>query len=116
IAHHGARHRGGKAMSDITSVEAPANGRFSAGGRKLDWLARAGLPLMILAVVVFGTLTSPVFFTVGNFLNVLTNMSIVGIVVVAMTYVLVVGGLADLSVPATIACGAILSLALQQTL
>ena len=30
-----------------------------------------------------------------------------------MTFVLVVGGLADLSVPATIACGAILSLALQ---
>ena len=40
-------------------------------------------------------------------------MAIVGIVVVGMTFVLVAGGLADLSVPATIACGAILSLALQ---
>src|SRR5690606_20656886 len=38
---------------------------------------------------------------------------IIGIVVIGMTFVLVVGGLADLSVPATVACGAILSLALQ---
>jgi ribose transport system permease protein len=56
------------------------------------------------------------FLTSGNFLNVLTSMSIIGIIVVGMTFVLVVGGLADLSVPATIACGAILSLALQPIL
>jgi ribose/xylose/arabinose/galactoside ABC-type transport system permease subunit len=105
-------------MSDATSVvQQPSSGaRFSRASRYLDLVARGGLPFIILAVIVFGSLTSPVFFTTGNFLNVLTNMSIVGIVVVAMTYVLVVGGLADLSVPATIACGAILSLALQTQL
>jgi ribose transport system permease protein len=105
-------------MSDLTSAaqQPAAGGRFSRSSRYLDVLARAGLPVIILAVILFGTLTSPVFFTAGNFLNVLTNMSIVGIVVVAMTYVLVVGGLADLSVPATIACGAILSLGLQTSL
>lgn len=75
--------------------------------------SRGGLLLAILAVAVVGALTSPMFLTSGNLLNVLTNMSIIGIVVVGMTFVLVVGGLADLSVPATIACGAILSLALQ---
>ncbi|SLN18007.1 ABC transporter permease [Roseisalinus antarcticus] len=64
-------------------------------------------------MLVYGTLSSPVFLTTGNFVNVFTSMAIVGIVVVGMTFVLVVGGLADLSVPATIACGAILSLALQ---
>ena len=105
-------------MSDISST-APTgtpDSRFSGAGRYLDVVARGGLPFIILVVIVFGSLTSPVFFTTGNLLNVLTNMSIVGIVVVAMTYVLVVGGLADLSVPATIACGAILSLALQASL
>lgn len=105
-------------MSDIspTAPTAATDGRFSGAGRYLDLVARGGLPFIILVVIVFGSLTSPVFFTTGNLLNVLTNMSIVGIVVVAMTYVLVVGGLADLSVPATIACGAILSLALQSSL
>ncbi|EYD77392.1 Ribose ABC transport system, permease protein RbsC [Rubellimicrobium mesophilum DSM 19309] len=49
-------------------------------------------------------------------LNVLTSMSIIGVVVVAMTFVLVAGGLADLSVPATVATGAILSLAFQPVL
>lgn len=76
-------------------------------------ISQGGLSLAIIAVLIAGTLSSPMFLTSGNLLNVLTNMSIIGIVVVGMTFVLVSGGLADLSVPATIACGAILSLALQ---
>lgn len=77
---------------------------------------RGGLFLAIVAVAIFGALTSEMFLTSGNLLNVLTNMSIIGIVVVGMTFVLVSGGLADLSVPATIACGAIISLAMQPVL
>lgn len=77
---------------------------------------RGGLVLAIICVGVVGAMSSPMFLTSGNLLNVLTNMSIIGIIVVGMTFVLVVGGLADLSVPATIACGAILSLALQPML
>jgi ribose transport system permease protein len=90
-----------------------SNTRFSRGNKLVDLLSRAGLPIAILAVILYGSLNSPVFFTAGNLVNVLTSMAIVGIVVVGMTFVLVAGGLADLSVPATIACGAILSLALQ---
>lgn len=89
------------------------NERFRGGSPLVDLLSRGGLAIAILAVLIYGSLASPVFFTAGNFVNVLTSMAIVGIVVVGMTFVLVVGGLADLSVPATIACGAILSLALQ---
>ncbi|RUX37533.1 ABC transporter permease, partial [Mesorhizobium sp. M7A.F.Ca.CA.001.06.1.1] len=89
------------------------NDRFTRGSRLVDVLSKAGLAFAIVAVMLYGSLVSPAFFTSGNLLNVLTSMSIVGIVVVGMTFVLVVGGLADLSVPATIACGAILSLGLQ---
>ncbi|UCI12646.1 MULTISPECIES: ABC transporter permease [unclassified Mesorhizobium] len=89
------------------------NDRFTRGSRLADVLSKAGLGFAILAVVLYGSFVSPAFFTTGNLLNVLTSMSIVGIVVVGMTFVLVAGGLADLSVPATIACGAILSLGLQ---
>ncbi|RUZ55530.1 ABC transporter permease, partial [Mesorhizobium sp. M7A.F.Ca.CA.004.05.2.1] len=89
------------------------NDRFTRGSRLIGVLSKAGLAFAILAVMLYGSFVSPAFFTSGNLLNVLTSMSIVGIVVVGMTFVLVVGGLADLSVPATIACGAILSLGLQ---
>lgn len=94
-------------------VNTELNARFDKGSKLVALLSRGGLALAILGVIVYGALASPVFLTVGNFVNVFTSMSIVGIVVVGMTFVLVVGGLADLSVPATIACGAILALALQ---
>lgn len=97
----------------IQMQQGTANERFRSGSPLFDLLSRGGLAIAILAVLIYGSLASPVFFTAGNFVNVLTSMAIVGIVVVGMTFVLVVGGLADLSVPATIACGAILSLALQ---
>ena len=102
-------------MTDIVSSmrHDRSDSRFSRGSKLVGLLSRAGLPIAILVVVLYGSLSSPVFFTVGNLVNVLTSMAIVGVVVVGMTFVLVVGGLADLSVPATIACGAILSLALQ---
>lgn len=87
--------------------------RFNRGSKFVELLSRAGLGLAILAVVAYGSLTSPAFLTAENIVNILTSMAIVGIVVVGMTFVLAAGGLADLSVPATIACGAILSLALQ---
>ncbi|MDG4648682.1 ABC transporter permease [Roseibacterium sp. SDUM158017] len=102
-------------MSDgvVQGSSKSAAGRFAAQGRWASMLARAGLLLAIGLLLVIGTLVNPAFLSVGNFVNVFTSMAIVGIVVVGMTFVLVVGGLADLSVPATIACGAILSLALQ---
>lgn len=100
-------------MTDAAVEQQGVEARFNRGSRLVALASRAGLPAAILAVLIYGSLANPVFFTAGNLLNVLTSMSIVGIVVVGMTFVLVVGGLADLSVPATIACGAILSLALQ---
>lgn len=105
-------------MTDVAAMgQTTKDGaRFDQGNRLLGLLSRAGLLLAILAVVLYGLISNPVFFTAGNFVNVLTSMSIVGIVVVGMTFVLVVGGMADLSVPATIACGAILCLALQSTI
>lgn len=102
-------------MTDASATmrQEAGSARFSKDGRLAALLARAGLGIAIMAVIAYGSAVSPVFFTTGNLINVMTSMAIIGIVVVGMTFVLVVGGLADLSVPATIACGAILSLALQ---
>ncbi len=94
----------------------PPSSRFAARGSLLKFLANGGLFLAIGVLCLLGVFAHPAFLSFTNFLNVLNSMSIVGIVVVGMTLVMVAGGLADLSVPATIACGAILSLALQPAL
>nr|WP_279549919.1 ABC transporter permease [Leucobacter weissii] len=74
------------------------------------------MPLGVLLLLVIGTVLSDRFLTVGNLVNVLINISILGVIVVGMTFVFITRGLADLSVPATVAVGAILSLSLQPQL
>lgn len=84
----------------------------SAGG--VLW--RLSVPLAILALLVIGTVISPSFLTVPNLLNVLNANAAVGLVALGMTFVAVVGGLADLSVPANVALGALVTLGAQPVL
>jgi len=77
---------------------------------------RLALPISIVLILVVGALLSDKFLTLQNLTNVLINMSIVGIIVVGMTFVFVTRGLADLSVPATVAVGGLLVLGLQSSL
>jgi ribose transport system permease protein len=102
-------------MTEASTAAAKSghNNRFNRGNRFAQIASKGALIAALLAVMLYGSVASPVFFTPGNLVNILTSMALVGIVVVGMTFVLVVGGLADLSVPATIACGAILALSLQ---
>lgn len=81
--------------------------------RIMGW---AALPTAILVLLVVGSLLNEQFLTTRNLTNVLINMSIVGIIVVGMTFVFIVRGLADLSVPATVAIGGLLALGLQPSL
>lgn len=74
------------------------------------------MPVGIVILLVIGALLSDRFLTVGNLTNVLINMSIVGIIVVGMTFVFVSRGMADLSVPATVAVGGILVLMLDDVI
>lgn len=75
-----------------------------------------GMPAGIGLLLIIGAVLSDRFFTVGNLTNVLINVSILGVIVVGMTFVFITRGLADLSVPATVAIGAILTLGLQPTI
>lgn len=75
-----------------------------------------GMPAGIGLLLIVGAVLSDRFFTVGNLTNVLINVSILGVIVVGMTFVFITRGLADLSVPATVAIGAILTLGLQPTI
>jgi ribose/xylose/arabinose/galactoside ABC-type transport system permease subunit len=77
---------------------------------------RLSVPLSIIALLVIGTIISPSFLTVPNLLNVLNANAAVGLVALGMTFVAVVGGLADLSVPANVALGALVTLGAQPVL
>lgn len=99
---------------DVTSRStAPTSGRVVRDG----WASRLGpwigMPAGIVLLLIVGAVLSDRFFTVGNLTNVLINISILGVIVVGMTFVFITRGLADLSVPATVAIGAILTLSLQ---
>lgn len=104
-------------------TQAPANApvekvteeRVSAVGSGNKLAGWVGLPAAVVALMAVGAVLSDKFLTVGNLLNVLNAMSIVGIIVVGMTFVIIVQGLADLSVPATVAVGAIVVLSTQDS-
>jgi ribose transport system permease protein len=78
---------------------------LGTGAAMLRWVARAQGPLigLIVLCVLFAS-TSPVFLSVRNALNIIDQVTVLGILAIGMTAVIVIGGI-DLSV------GAILALA-----
>lgn len=99
----------------IETAPAPSD-RVSAVSSRTRAAGWAGLPAALLVLVLIGALTTDKFLTTGNLVNILTGMSIVGVIVVGMTFVIITQGLADLSVPATVATGAIVVLKAQESL
>src|SRR5690606_41672330 len=74
------------------------------------------MPVGIVELLIVGTILSDRFLSISNLTNVLINMSIVGIIVVGMTFVFITRGLADLSVPAMVAVGGLLVLVLDDVI
>lgn len=97
-------------------VPTEASARLRKVSRRSKIQAQVGVPAGIGIACVIGVLTSDKFLTVGNLMNVLINVSVLGVIAVGMTFVFITRGLADLSVPANVAVGAILVLALQPQL
>ena len=65
------------------------------------------LPVVIIALVIVGVIIRPgVFLTSDNLLNVLTQVSITGIIAIGMTFVIATGGI-DLSVGSVLAAAGI---------
>lgn len=99
-----------------TATTAPNEPRLGSRSRLQSVMEWVAVPLGIVALVVVGSVLNPKFLTVSNATNILINMSISGIIVVGMTFVFITRGMADLSVPATVAIGGILTLALSPML
>ncbi|GAF25360.1 ribose/xylose/arabinose/galactoside ABC-type transport systems, permease components [Moorella thermoacetica Y72] len=67
-------------------------------------LRRYSILVLLFILIIIATILSPHFLTVGNFLNLLQQSAVIGIVSIGMTFVIITGGI-DLSV------GSILALA-----
>jgi ribose/xylose/arabinose/galactoside ABC-type transport system permease subunit len=68
----------------------------------LRYVDRVGIFLAFTVIVVVSSLVSPFFLTTTNLLNILRQISIIGILSVGMTFVIISGGI-DLSVGSVIA-------------
>ncbi len=77
---------------------------------KLDvksFLVKYAIYLVLFSLVIFFSFTSDVFLTSRNMINVLRQVSVVGIVSVGMTFVILQSGI-DLSVGGVIACSGVI--------
>lgn len=73
-----------------------------------ELLKRYNLILLLLVFIIISTILSPNFLTLDNFLNLLQQASIPGIVAIAMTLVVLLGGI-DLSVGSVLAFSGMVS-------
>ena len=71
-----------------------------------------GTGVVLIVVIIIAAATADGFTTYQNLLNILRAVSFTGIVAVGMTFVILGGFYADLSVPATVTVAALLSLGL----
>jgi ribose transport system permease protein len=90
-----------------TRTPAAATARAGTGSRLPAWVhalgAGTGGPLLgLIALCVALFIASPFFLTVNNLLNILDQVTILGVLALGMTFVIVTGGI-DLSVAAVLA-------------
>jgi ribose transport system permease protein len=85
----------------MTKVHVETPGRRAFGDR-LNWGESLGLLAIYGLLLITLSLLSPYFLSVNNFLNILVAVSTIGIIAVAMTMVIVSGGI-DLSVGSVVA-------------
>ena len=76
--------------------------------------SRYGVFLIIAVLLVVGGFASPNFFSVANFLNVFSAVSILGIAAAGMAFVLYCGKFGDMSVPMTMALSGVIAVELMR--
>lgn len=70
-------------------------------------LGKYAIYFVLLLLIVYFSFTTDVFFTSTNIINVLRQVSVVGIVAVGMSFVILTGGI-DLSIGGVIACSGVI--------
>jgi ribose/xylose/arabinose/galactoside ABC-type transport system permease subunit len=86
---------------EMSQADVPGSSALS-----IDWPQRYGIVLVFAAIIVVMSLVSPQFRTEGNVLNLLHQNAVMGIMAVAMTFAIILGGF-DLSVGAVAAMASV---------
>jgi ribose transport system permease protein len=73
-----------------------------------DFFTRFGIYFVFVLLLLFFSITSDAFLSFDNILNILRQVSVIGIVAVGMTFVILTGGI-DLSIGAVIGVSAVLT-------
>jgi ribose transport system permease protein len=97
--------------AEETLAAAPARARSALSGRtRLALGAMQGLGLggfYVIVLIYFSIAAAPYFFTSSNAVNILSNISVIGIVTLGQALVLIAGGF-DLSVAGTVPLGGVI--------
>ncbi len=97
---------------DKRELDAPQAKKASAGAKVMRFAGDYGILLIFLAVLVYLSLATPYFLTVGNLTNVVRQSSIIGFIALGMTFVMITAGI-DLSVGSVVGlvgiCAALLA-------
>jgi ribose transport system permease protein len=80
-----------------------------------DIITKQPIWIFVLICIIFFSFSSPFFFDLSNFTNILIQASTIGVIAIGMTFVMINGNI-DLSVGATVALAASLAVGLQPQL
>ncbi|WP_394232288.1 ABC transporter permease [Niallia oryzisoli] len=99
-------------METVETVAEKRNETFLQRVRTKVDLGDVGPILGLIILIIIGSFLSPVFLTKGNLFNILTQISVLGLGAIGMTYV-VIGRFFDLSVAGMLSLAAVLIVGLQ---
>jgi ribose transport system permease protein len=91
-------------VSDVPKGEAALSGRTRLALGAMQGLGLGGFYIIVL---IYFSLSAPFFFSASNAVNILSNVSVIGIVTLGQAYVLIAGGF-DLSVSGTVPLGGVI--------
>ncbi|MGG2200860.1 ABC transporter permease [Paenibacillus validus] len=89
-------------MKETVIVQGQKPGPQERSTKAKAMLGRYGMLLILIGLVILMSLLSPTFFTSGNILNIIRQMSVVGIVAIGVTMIIITTGI-DLSSGSVIA-------------
>ncbi|MBM3883483.1 MAG: ABC transporter permease [Verrucomicrobia bacterium] len=98
----------------MSAVAHPSNASPTALVRarhRRRWLGVGSIYLLVLALLALGRVLTPEFWTAGNLLQIVKDVSILGIVAVGLSFITLSGHYVDLSIPAIMACSGIVAVA-----
>lgn len=96
-------------------MAATTDGKAAQSQRYGRWMSKYAIYMVFVAMCIVMSILSPVFLTVANLLNVLTQMASIGLLALGVTIIIITRGI-DLSSGSVLAVAAVVSASMAQSL